>query len=62
MLQYICTEKRLKKPVSGEPVVLVASNQNSSIHKVYGTVDVISNGFALVTGDISEAEALGFKP
>jgi hypothetical protein len=44
------TDAGFKKPFSSEPVVIVASAQNSGIPKVAGTVDVTSTGFELVLG------------
>jgi len=41
------TDAGFKTPFSGEPVVIVASAQNSGIPSVAGTVDVTSTGFEL---------------
>ncbi len=41
------TDAGFKTPFSGEPVVIVASAQNSGIPQAAGTVDITSNGFEL---------------
>jgi hypothetical protein len=42
------TDAGFKTPFSGEPVVIVASAQNSGIPQAAGTVDVTSTGFELL--------------